>query len=701
MFNTGLDVMVREIDHAPSYCDACRSETGERKSCHGCSFARYCNRECQTVGWPSHKLVCKILAADKEIATKLPMVTASSPLLSPKLFWESLRGGSNADVYAAAMYFAIVLKRAYAENRGAACAAALQPSGGAAMPADGVPLLVSLLGAGGLRAAGVATLLAFILRVRRDADISTALVSAGAVPLLVVACALPFRYPSLELRWGLRCAATSATEVLGMLAPAHVFGQAILDAGAVPVLLASLAGREENMERAVDSILGSRFRSVMLLNALYAGCVETNAALEGAIGRACVTAGCAPLVSCLRSDDPELASSAAEALAHILRTSGGDRGIAVAASKESSSIVAMLGGVEPNALAAIYLLSHIFRAVPEKRLAAVEAGLLPALMPCLGGSLKLMLQALSPLGEVVKLGPATVERAFAAGALPPLLRLLAHREDRPRGAAASILGDMVLDASRARLSQALTGEAARLLVACLSSPNADLVLEAASTLALFAHSAIDGPGDPASDFARQVEAGCGWPRLVELIGQKGETSSHVVLALHNLINYIPSYHAPLVRSGLPRALIAFLSSGAAGSAPRLDGRDEACTRALSLLTGLLAGPSVHAAAEAVMAAQGLRVLVAALPRGGPMRSAACLSLLCICGATPHHRGAVIAAGAVAPLLAFLKKEEGGIERASAARALSCLASADASVAAELAAAGFDAARLERLSKEYL
>ncbi|KAJ7476394.1 hypothetical protein B0H11DRAFT_1310356 [Mycena galericulata] len=57
-------------------CGACATlKTREDvATCSGCKIAVYCNRACQRVNWPKHKLVCSMIASNKlllDLAEKL------------------------------------------------------------------------------------------------------------------------------------------------------------------------------------------------------------------------------------------------------------------------------------------------------------------------------------------------------------------------------------------------------------------------------------------------------------------------------------------------------------------------------------------------------------------------------------------------------------------------------------------------------
>ena len=126
---------------------------------------------------------------------------------------------------------------------------------------------------------------------------------------------------------------------------------------------------------------------------------------------------------------------------------------------------------------------------------------------------------------------------------------------------------------------------------------------------------------------------------------------------------------------------------------------------LVILTKLLRGPEAAAAATAVTAAGGLRALLALLD--GRTAIFAAKFLLAFTGTRPTSCEALIAAGAVPRVLEALASaiEGGGGENFEGeetptvpiARTLLNLMRESASVAAEATAAGFDAARLRRLT----
>ena len=55
-------------------CGACGAADGQGgvwlRACDGCDAVRYCSRDCQRANWAAHKLVCKILATDRELLVR-------------------------------------------------------------------------------------------------------------------------------------------------------------------------------------------------------------------------------------------------------------------------------------------------------------------------------------------------------------------------------------------------------------------------------------------------------------------------------------------------------------------------------------------------------------------------------------------------------------------------------------------------------
>ena len=232
-----LSALADEAACVAARCDLCHTSADERKlkSCHVCNLVRYCGRECQGVGWPAHKLACKVLAADREILSAA-LALDSAPLLPLDGIFAGLRSRGHAGAYEAAAHLSFLLRR---------CDLAPKGEGDAASDEAAAPRFVRLLASPGLAAGGLRTYrAAAVLRSLLDRpsgpQTAATIVAAGALPLLVSAVSLPSQHMDLGSIWSLRAAADAATELLGALARQTGLGPSIIDAGAVPALAAHL-----------------------------------------------------------------------------------------------------------------------------------------------------------------------------------------------------------------------------------------------------------------------------------------------------------------------------------------------------------------------------------------------------------------------------------------------------------------------------
>ena len=206
-----LSVVAEDVKLAAGRCATCLSTSGERKSCHNCGFVRYCNRDCQTAGWPVHKLVCKLLATLKEVATKAALVEGA-PLLPLAAIWERLRGDGRAEAYEAAFHLCFWITRCSLKSgstpaAGPGCALREEM-----LASGGVASLVSGLAAGGLMASSASRALEALAS--DHPEIGIAIVAAGALPLLVANIALPARHAELLEVFGFLLAADDAACLL-------------------------------------------------------------------------------------------------------------------------------------------------------------------------------------------------------------------------------------------------------------------------------------------------------------------------------------------------------------------------------------------------------------------------------------------------------------------------------------------------------
>ena len=47
--------------NSPDYCGNCFIRKADLKRCTGCSFVKYCNKDCQVEHWGSHKVLCRAI----------------------------------------------------------------------------------------------------------------------------------------------------------------------------------------------------------------------------------------------------------------------------------------------------------------------------------------------------------------------------------------------------------------------------------------------------------------------------------------------------------------------------------------------------------------------------------------------------------------------------------------------------------------
>ena len=727
-YNSELGAVAEEVRLAAGRCAACLSTSGERKSCHACGCVRYCNRGCQTAGWPSHKLVCRVLAADREIAAS-PMLSLSTPLFPLDTIWERLRSGGHAEAYEATVHLYIWANRSGLISKTPLTAAPGPPGHGGALmdevaAAGGVALLVPGLAAGGLRTSVTAMMLGQLIF--RCPEMGAAIVAAGALPPLIAALALPSKHAELGAFWELLAAAFGAADVIRLLGEQSQLGPAIEETGAVPALVSHLTFAmgdgwqpQPHWPTRLRELGHVRRRAVLAISGLF-GFKEGDAPFAASTARACVAAAAVPpLTEALLSEDDETAAAASDALGCILRHSG-DKALAATLGRDhAASIVSSLrrGTAQGDVVAAVHsadLLHDLIRLATDCRQAVLSAGGIPAVLALLSIDGKDAPAAISAstrvLAYLVADNPPAISEAFAAGALETLTALLkGPNSANPAGKAglvAALLG-LLSGASREQREKAVACGAARLFAEFLGVPG-PLADHSSAALAAFLPA-----GDPYNAAViDQLLEGCPPPRLMSLIS-KAELS-------FDLLDGITSSSAhtrQLLRAGLARALLAVLAFEGPIDLAKIDVQllsdfqdpRDALRHAVVMLFGkLLCSPEAVAAANALVAAGCLKYLVASL--GADRDFPAARGFFAISALAPQHRAAMVSAGAVPRLLAVLQKERGGPvpglggenardpEALLAARTLLNLMKAvDASVTAEAAAAGFDAARLRQLA----
>ena len=323
-----LAIVAEDVKLATGRCAACLSTSSERKSCHACSFVRYCNRECQTAGWPSHKLVCKILKTDREIASATKL-SESSPLLPLDTIWERLRSGGRVEAFEATAYLLMWEDRCGILRIGdrhsgllSRRASPTELERGAALwdevvASSGVALLVPRLASGGMCMILAAGALAPLALGRPDA--CATIIAAGALPLLVNALALPSRDITFAARWSLFTAADAAAHLIATLASDFkALGPALVDAGAIPALVNHLvlvqrALWQPHWPAKPGDILGAQHRAIVAISGMFPGSEDDDETPRYAsASRAFIAAGAVPpLLAGLRSDDIAISAEAA------------------------------------------------------------------------------------------------------------------------------------------------------------------------------------------------------------------------------------------------------------------------------------------------------------------------------------------------------------------------------------------------------
>ena len=370
-----------DVRLAAGRCAACLSTSDERKSCRACGFVRYCNRECQTAGWPSHKLVCRVLAADREIASS-PKLSASATLLPLDTIWERLRGGGHAEAFEATAHLRLWMDRCGLPSMSDPLTTALRAEIAAA---GGIGLLVAGLAAGGLRASKVAEALSSLAL--NHPETGAAIIAAGALPPLIYALALPSKHAGFGDLWSLCAAADDAADLiqsLGFGSPASSKAIAGTE-GAIPALILHLkfVMREDafpppHWPAYYRGLFYIQMRAIGAISGLFMGmdADDENAASNA---QAFIAGGVATLLaSSLDSPDAGLAGTAAGCLARLLLHSQ-DADLARHLGGVFSKIADILrrGGSADREKGAL-LLDEVLRLAPEARLAADEAGALSA-----------------------------------------------------------------------------------------------------------------------------------------------------------------------------------------------------------------------------------------------------------------------------------------------------------------------------------
>ena len=372
-FDSEMGIVAGDVKLAAGRCAACLSTSNERKSCHACGFVRYCNRECQTAGWPSHKLVCRVLAADREIASS-PQLSESAPLLPLATIWERLRSGGHAEAYEATAHFWVWVDRCGVQDDTASGSDHVKALRAEIAASGGIALLVKGLAAGGLRAAQAAELLDTLTI--DHPETGAALFAAGAIPPLIHALALPFKHAEFGGLWSFREAAEDAAALIDSFCSESPAAAKAFTAteGVIPALTLHLnyvmqedAFSQPHWPDRSRGLKDARYRAIGALLGLVT-CGDAGDEDAASFARACVAGGAAsPLVACVLMEDFTLVGNSAiasECLTALLQRSGD-----VALARQlGGDIVNVIIGTRDGA----ELLEQIVRLAPECRAAAEE-----------------------------------------------------------------------------------------------------------------------------------------------------------------------------------------------------------------------------------------------------------------------------------------------------------------------------------------
>ena len=372
LLNSELSAASEDVKLAAGRCAACLSTSGERKSCHACGFVRYCNRECQVAGWPSHKLICRVLAADREIAAS-PKLSASAPLLPLATIWERLRSGSHAEASEAAAHMRVWAARCSPRSAPAASGPELERRTALRdeiAAAGGIALLVPGLAVGGMRAATTATALSMLAY--GHPETGAAILATGALPPLIYALKLPSTHPEFRDIWSLRVAAECAAVLIEFLCSgAPWLAKDIAGTeGAIPALILHLKFimREDvtpppHWPARYRDLSRARVRAIGAITGLV-----SHAEVDNEIAWDCSVAAPSTLGAAMGCHDVDVASAAAECLAFLISQSHNVPLACQLGSNPSKIVDIIRGGGSRES--ATFLLKEIVRLAPECRTAA-------------------------------------------------------------------------------------------------------------------------------------------------------------------------------------------------------------------------------------------------------------------------------------------------------------------------------------------
>ena len=599
-FGDEISFTAKDVKLAVGRCAVCLSTSGERKSCRACGFVRYCNRECQTAGWPSHKLICRLLAVDREIVVKWSVPSSLLPL---DTILSRLRSGGHFEAYEAVVHLHIWVDRcgptSDSEEESSAAPGHIDALIGEISASGGVALLVPGLAAGGLRALETASLLASL--VGDHPEMGAAIIDAGALPLLINLVALSSTRADFEDYQSCVTAADGAVSLLRRLVDCEL-GPSVLD-GALPALVNYLdfASREPSESRPPARSSSRLERSV---RALATACAifeilsqnddsEDDDGFDAVAARSCIASGAVPLfISALGSDDGRLASAACAVLSRLV-TQSKDGAVASLVGSEPSKIIALFRMRKPAGIGApgagaaaivkqrataereatqdaLSLMKDILEFAPERGPAFSAAGALPPLVALLGDSSNYAVDSTAlALDGLFTSDPSSVGVAFDEGVLEILLALLERAYAEPGvfprenvlGALAAMMGPATLE----QKTRAVARGAVQLFSKCFadsvskSSADEDVLLRCSARLAL-AKCFPDAEGEASPFFdsvADQILGPLPPSLLVKMIRQ--QNLAYEATLVSKLVVRSPAHHKAFIDAALPQGLVAYMT----------------------------------------------------------------------------------------------------------------------------------------------
>ena len=307
--NRDLAAAREELERVPSLCAACGALASEKKllHCRACGFDRYCDRDCQRAAWARHKLVCRVMAADKEVAAGFTGFRLGEQLagVDQTLAW--LGSGKATEVAKACSTLQVLFHRVNEDVDFDSIAFDLAGRGRA------LPLLVDSLSIGGYVAVRALDVLSALSAVDAEA---VKVVAGGALPHIMWLMELPFQLEGDNRLKSVRVATFAAACTLSRLSSVSALRPAIVEAGAAPRLASLLAMARDPHWLNPGEFASKHMRLVTAIHNL-ALCEQQGAAAVPA-ARAFISAGVVPHLLTALGGEEAGSGMAAAALGALL-----------------------------------------------------------------------------------------------------------------------------------------------------------------------------------------------------------------------------------------------------------------------------------------------------------------------------------------------------------------------------------------------